>query len=199
MSINGAAAESCCTWEHWVGAFCLIYPSPPYPLDPDLDAQGVAVGFRDYYGNCGEKWEELARASVQFPLDNLDKVDLALLTFDMTGAKQLGGTGRGAPCAATVLGMAKQANPIWDFDFPVPLPSGCTAAPFTYAMRVEPQVTQWLEHVHPNAGFVLAGPRLTLPDDASDLPTDNDFNGSAYANFKLQIWYNRLLNRNAPQ
>jgi len=156
----------------------------------------TAAGFTDIYpeGDTNCRYEELDRGVVHFDLGKFDQLYLARLTFNISRNEQGGGTGRGEPCANIILGMStSQMN--WDFDNAVALPSDC---PSPVSLNVTSKVQQWIDTSHANFGFIFAGPRLSLPDDNSNLPTDNDFNHTFYNQFQLFILFNRLLNRRVP-
>jgi hypothetical protein len=157
---------------------------------PTGDNEAVA-GFHDLYPiadtNC--RYEEIDRSLVQFDLSAFDQFYGAGLSFNER-TENAGGTGHGQPCTDITLGMATGNNPAWGFDNGVALPDSCS----TTAFNVNGQVQQWITGSHANFGFIFAGPRMALPNDNSNLPTDNDFNNTFYGNLKLTVIYNRLLN-----
>lgn len=157
------------------------------------DGETVA-GFHDVYNEAVThcRYEEIDRGFVQFDLGGFEQFYGAGLNFTARSDKQ-GGTGSGQPCTDITLGMATGNNPPWGFDNGVALPNECSpASPISF--NVNGQVQQWISGSHANFGFIFAGPRLALPGDNSNLPTDNDHNNTFYGNFKLTIIFNRLLN-----
>ncbi len=166
--------------------------------DPDEDDDSAARQREsvEYVGGLQPKRRRIMpdRGVVHFDLGKFDQLYLARLTFNISRNEQGGGTGRGEPCANIILGMStSQMN--WDFDNAVALPSDC---PSPVSLNVTSKVQQWIDTSHANFGFIFAGPRLSLPDDNSNLPTDNDFNHTFYNQFQLFILFNRLLNRRVP-
>jgi hypothetical protein len=97
-------------------------------------------------------------------------------------------TGQNPPVSyATTLGVSTDG---WNFDHPISLPTGPQ-----FSIGVTSQVKNWINHTHNNSGFVIAGPRLDIPDDLG-----NDTSGkiSWYAGFKLVVVYDPAQNPRVP-
>jgi hypothetical protein len=96
-------------------------------------------------------------------------------------------------CNATMLGMVSTGD-LRSFDNLVSLPP-CGPS---LDLGVSDQVRQWIgpAPAHPNFGFVIAGPKLDLPDN---LPDDNNAAITWYGNFQLTVLYDPSQNPRAPQ
>jgi hypothetical protein len=194
---------------HWTWGDLEQYNNPPW-CDPPVvgvtpgftnGPDDIPVGYRDFFDPgsgafaCWDKIEYLLRGRAVFDLSAFDAISAATLQFDVTRSVIVNSevTNQIPPaCNATVLGMATE-NRSFKFDNASPLP---TCASPTYTFGVLSKVQSWIDHTHPNFGFVLAGPRLEFP---SDLPEDNEARVSWYGHFHLVVTYVPALNPRAPQ
>lgn len=161
----------------------------------------ILVGFDNFFrpGSgpfpCDDFRARVFLGAVQFDVSKFDDIGTASLTFNVVGSVQRAGgqnIGSSPPAShATTLGMAKSPSST-QFDQEVALPAG------SGQMRVwvTGQVRDWVDNVHPNFGFVFAGPR-PIPD-TSHPPKDSDAALSWYRGFKLEIYYNAADNPRAP-
>jgi hypothetical protein len=182
--------------------YCLSGGSvPPVAFSPGPGQ--VLVGFDDFFQPgaqpfpCDHLRDANFRAGVQFDLSKFSKVGIATLTFDTVDfvARANGETTGSSPptSVATTLGVGTQA---FSAAFPdtdeVSLPGGPTVS-----VGVGNQVSNWVTSPGSNFGFVISGPRASI--DPNNPPKDNDARVSFYANFRLTVTYNPVLNPNAPQ
>ena len=184
------------------GFWCSIIT---YSLGPSFSAgDGQTLsGFEDLFDPgsgpfpCVVHADDIYRGVVAFDLSQFDTIVSADLKFStdssVTGAAP-NFVGQNPPaCNATTLGMASSSD-LRSFDNLVSLPP-CGPS---LDVGVRDQVRQWLGSLpaHPNFGFVIAGPKLSLPDD---LPDDNNTNVTWYGNFQLTVLYDPSQNPRAPQ
>jgi hypothetical protein len=179
----------------------------PEPLGPSE----VYSGFEDIYNQgaepfpCEEEQQTLYRGQVAFDLSEFDNIVDATLNFDVARsiAENGGVTDQTPPVSnATTLGMSTGTSSgsngpyFWNFDTPVSLPSCGPLIKPNCSLDVSTQARAWATNVHPNFGFILAGPILDFP---GNLPKDNNGNVSWYNDFQLQVTYNPAQNPRAPQ
>jgi hypothetical protein len=187
------------------GFWCSIIT---YGLGPSFSAgDGQTLsGFEDFFDPgsgpfpCVVHSDDIYRGVVAFDLSQFNTIVSADLKFtvdaSVTGAPPNFVGQNPAACNATTLGMAS-ASDLRSFDNPVSLPP-CGPS---LDVGVSDQVRQWIAPppatpLHPNFGFVIAGPKLSLPDN---LPDDNNTNVTWYGNFQLTVLYDPMQNPRAPQ
>ena len=185
-------------WEgpgvQW-GFWCNFYTGANgiMPCDPTPAPGQTTIGFCDYYDGgtdpfpCVVHYDLYFVGRFTYDLSQFDSVAAATLIFDVVSGSQHQNP---LKSNATTLGVATQA--FLDFQSGIPFDNqvDLNKGPH-FEFDVSPQVHDWISHARPNFGFILAGPRLTFPDN---LPNDNNSALSAYSNFKIRIVYDPKLN-----
>jgi hypothetical protein len=171
----------------------------------------IAVGYEDMFLSgsgpfpCQQEQQMLYRGHVMFHFSQFNWIAGATLQFYVIQSEsQTAGTPEQPPNSyANVLGMStglingSNGPYYWPYDNDVTLacPSPSLIMPYCQ-IDVSTQARQWASGAHPNYGFMLAGPLLSL---ANSLPQDNNAQLTWYGGFVVQVLYNPAQNPNAPQ